>query len=89
MHVYENSRYLSLDYVNHRLEIGRVQSGQEIKDTSALTFDNTPKGTDILKTEIVSFIDSVLTGEAPAVSGEDGKKALEVAISISRHIARN
>ena len=89
MRVCELNRYLSLDYINHRLEIGRMENGNEIKDTSALTFGHTPAGTDILKSEIVSFVDSVLTGEAPAVSGEDGKKALEVAINISRHIARN
>ena len=88
MRVCELNRYLSLDYINHRLEIGRMENGNEIKDTSALTFGHTPAGTDILKSEIVSFVDSVLTGEAPAVSGEDGKKALEVAINISRHIAR-
>ena len=65
-----------------------MENGKEIQDTSALTFDRTPVGTDVLKSEIVSFVDSVLTGEAPAVSGEDGKKALEVAINISRDIAR-
>ncbi len=89
MRVYEESRYISLDYVSHRLEIGRVESGKEVKDTSRLTFEKIPIDTDVLMTEIASFVDSVLTGEAPTVSGEDGKKALEVAINISRYIARN
>jgi hypothetical protein len=57
------------------------------EDVREFTFESdvTP-GIDILKTEIQSFVTSASTGSPPKVSGEDGKKALEVAIEISHQI---
>ena len=87
MEVYEGSRYLSLDYVNHELRTGRMVGNKKHEDVREFTFESdvTP-GIDILKTEIQSFVTSASTGSPPKVSGEDGKKALEVAIEISHQI---
>jgi predicted dehydrogenase len=41
---------------------------------------------DALMAEIASFVDAVRAGTAPLVSGEDGKRALELAMQISRKL---
>ncbi len=41
---------------------------------------------DALEDEIASFLRAVQTGEKPAVDGEDGRRALAVALEISRQI---
>ena len=46
-------------------------------------------GRDVLMTEISSFVSAVSDGRAPEVTGEDGKRALELAIEISRRINRH
>ena len=87
MDVYEGNRYLSLDYVNHELKTGRVVDNEKREDIREFTFENkVTLGIDILRTEIQSFVTSASTGAPPKVSGEDGKKALEVAIEISHQI---
>ncbi|MEJ2181043.1 MAG: hypothetical protein P8Y28_11560, partial [Gammaproteobacteria bacterium] len=44
------------------------------------------EATDQLLEEIRAFIDSVQQGTSPLVSGEAGKRALEVALDISERI---
>jgi hypothetical protein len=44
---------------------------------------------DALKSEISAFTKAVLEGIPPVVSGEDGRRALEVAIEISRQLVSN
>ena len=41
---------------------------------------------DALRSEIVSFLDSALSGRAPVVSGEDGRRALATAIQITEQV---
>ena len=43
---------------------------------------------DALMDEISSFVDAVGRGHDPAVTGEDGKRALEVAVAIAQRINR-
>lgn len=89
MKVYEGQRYYELDYANHELHIGTVEDGKELEDASEFTFaTESVSGTDVLMEEISSFLSSVRSGAAPQVTGEDGKKALEIAIDISRRINR-
>ena len=38
--------------------------------------------------EITSFVHAIRGGTAPTVSGEDGKRALEIAVEISRQARR-
>lgn len=41
---------------------------------------------DLLATEISAFVESIRTGKAPLVNGKDGRRALETALLISRHL---
>ncbi len=42
--------------------------------------------TDALMQETAAFVDSVINGTPPVVSGEDGKRALQVALDITGKI---
>ena len=87
MDVYEGDRYLSLDYVNHELETGRVVNNKKHEVVREFTFESEAAlGADILKAEIQSFVTAASNGTPPQVSGEDGKRALEVAVEISHQI---
>jgi predicted dehydrogenase len=41
---------------------------------------------DALKSEIAAFLDAIATGKPPVVSGEDGMRALETALMISKKL---
>lgn len=44
------------------------------------------EGSDALEEEIISFLDAVRHGGKPAVDGQDGRRALAVALQISEKI---
>ncbi len=90
MKVFEGQRYIALDYMNHELRIGTIEDGRERQDLSEMTFETeTIVRTDVLRDEITSFMAAVRSGTAPRVTGEDGKRALELAIEISLRINRH
>ena len=89
MKVYQAGGYLAIDYANHELRVGTVAEGGEAAEQREVTFETTAvAGTDVLMAEIASFVAAVRHGGSPEVSGEDGKRALEVAIEISHRIKR-
>ncbi len=89
MKVYQAGSYLTIDYMNHELQVGTVVDGIEEQARREVTFETeTVAGTDVLMAEISSFIGAVSSGSTPEVTGEDGKRALEVAIDISHRINR-
>ncbi|MGR8918837.1 MAG: Gfo/Idh/MocA family oxidoreductase [Gammaproteobacteria bacterium] len=89
MKVFEDERYIALDFVNHELSLGHLENGREQQDRREVTFEtHSLGGTDVLMDEISSFVGAVASGSAPQVTGEDGKRALELAIDISRRINR-
>jgi predicted dehydrogenase len=89
MKVYQRGGYLAIDYANHELRIGTVTDGREALEQREVTFETANIGsTDVLKAEIASFVAAVRHGALPEVTGEDGKRALEVAIDISHRIKR-
>lgn len=90
MKAIESDRYVELDYVNHELRHGRMSDGREQPAARELTLETVAAGgRDVLMTEISSFVSAVSDGRAPEVTGEDGKRALELAIEISRRINRH
>ena len=89
MKVYQPGSYLSIDYTNHELRVGTVKDGREEQAQREVTFEiATVRGVDVLMAEIGSFAAAVRSGGLPEVSGEDGKRALEVAIAVSHRIQR-
>jgi predicted dehydrogenase len=74
------------DEVLRRIATGEVEGGlSDVVDYEELTLDPTEP----LRLELASFLDAVSAGAAPVVSGEDGLKALEVALEIMRQIRRS
>ncbi len=84
--VFQSDAYVSLDYVAQNAKIFKRDGWQIIDDE--INFS----GEQPLQKEIQSFVDCIKNGTRPVVSGEDGKKALEVAEKISKsmeeHLAK-
>ncbi len=78
--VFQENAYLSLDYqkqdgVMYRLDNGKIsREGVKVE-----------KG-DALRNQLTSFLDCARSGLQPKVSGQEGAKALEIALEITRQI---
>jgi len=86
--VFQPDAYLSVNCL--RREISIIGLGIEVDDLNdfpSLTPDKIKfPGRDPLADEISSFVDAVVNRSEPVVSGEDGRRALEVALGIIRQI---
>ncbi len=79
--IFQPDAYFSLDYAHQKMMVCRriFQEDGSPKITSEhLTTDKEEP----LKGELASFITSIQTGDLPKVSGEDGRRALDVALQI-------
>lgn len=86
MTVYQSDAYITVDYLNHTLLVGR-QGEPTTEGPVSIDFEEENlQRTDVLMDEITSFVSAVRRGSAPEVSGEDGKRALEIAVAISSQI---
>jgi predicted dehydrogenase len=78
---FQHSAYLSIDYTAQKIEVWRLVKKDgampSIQGGEVEVVQEEP-----LKRELVDFIDAVRTGRAPAVSGQDGRRALELATRI-------
>ncbi|MEM7543421.1 MAG: Gfo/Idh/MocA family oxidoreductase [Pseudomonadota bacterium] len=89
MKVYDAGKIISIDYMNHEFHVANIGEDQHSRSPDALVFETQSiPGTDVLNEEIESFINAIKSGTTPAVTGEDGKRALEVAIEVSERIPR-
>ncbi len=87
MTIRQPDSYISVDYMNHMLLIGEIDEEGHADEHKEVSFETQKlSGTDVLMDEIRSFVAAVSQGLRPEVTGEDGKRALEVAVEISRRI---
>jgi predicted dehydrogenase len=87
MTIRQPDSYISVDYMNHMLLIGEIDDEGHADEHKEVSFETQKlSGTDVLMDEIRSFVGAVHEGLRPEVTGEDGKRALEVAVEISRRI---
>ena len=87
MTIRQPDSYISVDYMNHMLLIGDIDEQGHADEHKEVSFETHKlTGTDVLMDEIRSFVGAVSGGLRPEVTGEDGKRALEVAVEISRRI---
>ena len=85
--LFQKDTYVSVDFADREITIirrdpnhvGGLIPGMEIRQ---LSFSDT----DALEDELASFIEAVYTRKIPVVSGDAGRKALEVALSIMDQI---
>jgi predicted dehydrogenase len=86
--IFQQDAYISIDYQKRKIAIFRKSGGSGMIPglpnigREECTFEQG----DALKDEIGSFIEAVQNDTPPVVSGEDGKRALEVAMKISNKL---
>lgn len=87
MRVFQDNSYTSIDFLNKKLRIVRRVNGATMNGIPALEIEETSYGdVDTLEQEIAAFLQSVRTGKPPVVTGEDGWRALEAALMITRSL---
>ena len=88
--IFQPDAYLSVDCVKRELSVTRLY--EDVKDSDdfpQITSNRmTYPGSDPLADQISSFVKTVINGSEPVVSGQDGRKALEVALGIIDQIER-
>jgi predicted dehydrogenase len=82
---FQPSAYLSIDYAAQRVEMYRLEKGSGPKPAIA-GGDVEVAGEEPLKLELADFVDAVAIRRAPAVTGEQGRRALAVAQQITDKI---
>ncbi len=78
--IFLKDTYISLDYKNEEAFIYKKTPHGIIKESLPIEKEQP------LKKELISFVDSVIHNKKPAVSGEDGRLALNLAIKIQNSI---
>ena len=88
MRIFEHDAYYSIDFQERAVAIYRrsadagIQSPEPRIEAERLSFGES----DVLRVQLESFLEAVRTGEPPVASGEDGLRALEVALRISAQL---
>lgn len=88
LRLFQDDAYVSVDLHQKVLTVIRkkgdvTSEGMPQVDIQETSYDQG----DALKAEIEAFLSAAATGGTPAVSGEDGLKALNVAVSIAEQVA--
>ena len=88
--IFQPDAYISVDCLNRKIGVTRLENHEQ--DHEGLPQVNTTKleypGSDPLRDQVYSFVNSVKDGKTPVVSGEDARKALWVAHNIIDQIKR-
>jgi predicted dehydrogenase len=81
--IFQHENYISIDYNTQKMAVFTLGEGKSKDPMSRIQIEEIKLDqADALEQEILAFIHSVKTREAPPVSGEDGKIALDVALEI-------
>jgi predicted dehydrogenase len=89
LRIFEDDAYLSLDLQQKILTLIRKRAASDGPGPLPVTIEEQAlEQGDALKTEIESFVDCILTGRPPVVSGEAGLMALETATRITEQVQR-
>ena len=91
LRIFQPGAYLSLDLGAKAYRLVRLEKGaaQEPPARPFIFEEGSFAEQDALELELRSFIRSVREGTPPLVSGEDGRKALALALEINREIEKN
>ncbi len=81
MRLFQKDEYLAIDFGERQLSVARRQDGAE--PPIATEQVQVPAG-DALMSEVRAFVEAVRTGAPAPVSGEDGQRALALALEIGR-----
>ena len=88
--IFQPDAYIAVNCLKRELSVAQLDS--EVKDSSGFPQVISQKmkfpDTDPLADEIKSFVNVVMNGEEPVVSGQDGRRALNVALTIMNQVER-
>jgi predicted dehydrogenase len=88
LRLFQDDAYVSVDLHQKVLTVIRKTGGLSADGMPQVDIQETSYDQgDALKAEIEAFLEAAATGRAPAVSGEDGLAALNVAVSIAEQVA--
>jgi len=88
LRLFQDDAYVSVDLHQKVLTVIRKAGGIAVGGTPQVDIRETSyEQGDALKAEIEAFLEAAAAGRAPLVSGEDGLKALNVAVSITQQVA--
>ena len=87
LRIFQKNAYLSADFQEKIVALnrkGKTNNPEGYKDINheELRFEDN----DALNLEVLDFVDAINANRRPLVSGEDGRRALETAIAITRQI---
>ena len=87
MRIFQPGSYINIDFGNKNVMIVELsdvlmESGMPKPDVKTKAFSDT----DALKSEIISFIEHVQDRTKPIVSGEEGRRALAIALQVIEQI---
>ena len=85
MRIFQRDAYVSLDLHNRKYVVMRKGSGKAwFPGLPPIDRDERSFGEgDDLEAEIASFLEAIVAGTSPLVSGEDGRRALETAMRVT------
>ncbi|SNB45014.1 Gfo/Idh/MocA family protein [Geobacter sp. DSM 9736] len=87
MRIFQPDSYVVLDFQNRKLAVLRKGDGESAPGVPAVDVsEQSFEQVDALRLEIEAFLESIATGKAPVVTGEDGRKALEIALLINKQL---
>jgi predicted dehydrogenase len=87
MRIFQPDSYISVDFQNKKLAVFRKGDGEMFPGVPNVQMEEKSfEQGDALKSEIESFLDSVVSGKPPVVTGEDGRRALETALMINKKL---
>ena len=87
MRIFQPDSYISVDFQNKKLAVFRKGDGEMFPGVPNVQMEEKSfEQGDALKSEIESFLDSVVSGKPPVVTGEDGRRALETALLINKKL---
>jgi predicted dehydrogenase len=90
MRLFQPDAYITVDFQNRKLAVHR--KNQETFDVSAtpiVSNQQTFAAADPLQAEIAAFVAAIQNETPPLVTGDEGKRALEMAIEITRQVTAN
>jgi predicted dehydrogenase len=89
MRIFQSDAYITIDFQNKKLGVHRKGEGEMFPGIAEIdsTVREFEQG-DALLAEIAAFLNSIIAGKPAIVTGEDGLRALETAIEISRLLGK-
>lgn len=83
---FQRDAYVSVDYDAGKVQVFQRTAGSDGASPRIVGEEREVREGDALRTELEAFVESVRTGRPPEVGGEEGRKALGVALRILRNM---